>query len=355
MMDYYSLFGRFVRMLPPETAHKVALAVLRMGIIPSSLPVEHPVLITECFGLTFRNPVGMSAGLDNNAVAVDALLAQGFGFVEAGGVTPLPQPGNPRPRIFRLKQEQAVINRMGFPNLGVHAFADNLKKRRKQGILGANIAKNKDSLNHVYDYLTCMDAIYPYVDYITINISSPNTVGLRDLQKKSALSALMLDIERKRVELALATRRRKPVLYKIAPDLTEQDKEDIVEVALAHNIDGLIVTNTTVSRPANLHGRHTGEKGGLSGRPLFEMSTAVLRDVYRLSGGKIPLIGVGGIASPEDAYAKVKSGASLLQLYTALIYQGFGLVGRINRGLVTLLERDGFRHIREAVGVEVKR
>lgn len=353
-MDYYSIVGKFARMLPAEMAHEAALCALKHSMLPQAVRVEHPALVTECFGLTFLNPVGMAPGIDNDAEAVNAIMAQGFGFMEAGGVTPLPQPGNPKPRLFRLSEYEAVINRKGFPNLGVLPFVENMKKRSVPGVIGVNIAKNKDSLDYARDYVSCMEAVYDHVDYITVNVSSPNTAGLRDLQKKEALSALMQELEKKRGKLAQASQKRKPVLYKIAPDLTPQDKEDIVEVALAHNVDGLVVTNTTVSRPEHVKSVYAKEGGGLSGKPLFALSTAVLRDIYCLSQGKIPLIGVGGIASAEDAYTKIKSGASLVQFYTALVYQGFGLVGKINRGLIELLARDGFKNVKDAVGVEVK-
>lgn len=351
-MDYYSLIGRVARLLPAEKAHNAAIAALKSGVIPACRPVHHPSLATRCFGLDFANPVGMAAGFDKNAEVVRPLAAQGFGFVEAGTVTPLPQPGNPQPRLFRLEEDGAVINRLGFNNKGVHVFADNLRKQAGCTIVGANIGKNKDSLDALYDYTACLEAVYALAGYITVNISSPNTVGLRDLQQKNALSELMQAVSRKRDELATKTGERKPILYKIAPDLSEQDKEDIVEVALAHQVDGLIVTNTTITRPDTLRSASAHEKGGLSGKPLFTLSTQTLRDIYRLSGRKIPLIGVGGISSAEDAYAKIRAGASLVQLYSALVYEGFGLVRRINEGLVALLERDGFRHISEAVGKE---
>jgi dihydroorotate dehydrogenase len=351
-MDYYSVLGKAARLLSPETAHHAALFALKHRLVPPSKPSQHSSLRSQFLGIAFSNPVGLAAGFDKDAEAIDALFAQGFGFLELGTVTPLPQPGNPRPRLFRLSEDEAIINRFGFNSKGVYAFADNLKKRKKPGIIGANISKNRDSLDVIYDYSVALATVYDLVDYIVINISSPNTVGLRDLQQKHALSELMLHIEKKRVQLALAAKKRKPLLYKIAPDLSQQDKEDIVEVALANNIDGLIIANTTVARPVSLKSIHANERGGLSGKPIFDASTAVLRDVYRLSGGRIPLIGVGGIASAEDAYAKIKAGASLVQLYSSLIYRGFGVIRSINEGLVKLLERDGFSHIQEAIGKE---
>lgn len=353
-MDYYSLVGRFARLLPAETAHEAAIAALKNSFIPPQNPLHHPALETVCFGLSFRNPVGMAAGFDKNAEVVEALSKQGFGFVEAGTVTPLPQPGNPRPRLFRLPEDEAVINRLGFNNKGVHAFVENLIKQRPSCIIGANIGKNKDSLDAMYDYATSLEAVYMHADYITVNISSPNTVGLRDLQQKISLSELIKVVSKKREELEAKHKRHVPVLYKIAPDLSAEDKEGIVDVALAHRVEGLIVTNTTTTRPDSLKSCHAGEKGGLSGRPLFALSTATLRDIYKLSGGKIPLVGVGGIASAEDAYAKIRAGASLVQLYSALVYQGFGLVRQINEGLIKLLERDGLKNISEAVGTEIQ-
>jgi len=351
-MDYYGLIGPFARLLPAEVAHKAALSALKCGLVPTAPSFNHPALVSQCFGLTFKNPVGLSAGLDNNAEALQTLLKQGFGFIEVGGVTPLPQPGNPSPRIFRLAEDGAIINRAGFPNKGVHFLVENLKRRKAEGIVGVNIAKNKDSLDHTYDYLVCLEAVYDHVDYVTVNISSPNTVGLRDLQQKEALSALMKAITEKRDTLVKAGAKRKPILYKIAPDLAPQDKEEIVEAALKHLVDGLTVTNTTITRPCGLQSRHHSERGGLSGQPLKPLALETLREIYRLSQGRIPLIGVGGIASAEDAYARIKAGASLLQLYTGLIYHGFGLVRQINEGLVRLLEQDGFKNVKEAVGKE---
>jgi dihydroorotate dehydrogenase len=353
-MDYYSFIGPLARALPAETAHNMALCALRLRLLPSPAAVSHPSLQTECFGLMFNNPVGMAAGFDKNAEVVDALAGQGFGFVETGTVTPLPQPGNPRPRMFRLREDKALINWLGFNNQGMHAFAANLRKHKTKVPVGANIGRNKDSLDAMYDYIASLEAVYEYADYITINISSPNTMGLRNLQRKESLGELMQAVSAKRAELAAAGGKRKPILYKIAPDLSPQDKVDVVDTALAHNIDGLIVTNTTIIRPDGLISGHRTERGGLSGRPLFALSTETLRDFYRLSRGKIPLIGAGGIDSAEAAYAKIRAGASLVQLYTGLVYHGFSLVRRINEGLVKLLERDGFKNIREAVGTENK-
>ncbi|MEI7669327.1 MAG: quinone-dependent dihydroorotate dehydrogenase [Pseudomonadota bacterium] len=351
-MNKDSITGKMLRLLPPEMAHGLAINALKFGFVPDARKIDNPILATNLFGLDFPNPVGLAAGFDKNAESVNGLLKQGFGFIELGTVTPLQQSGNPTPRVFRLKEDEAVINRYGFNSLGIHKFAENLKKRKLGGIVGANIGKNKDSLDALHDYSNALAAVYDLVDYITVNISSPNTVGLRDLQQKNALSGLVSGIEKKRIELTLEYGKRKPILYKIAPDISEKDKNDIVQVAFDYKIDGLILTNTTISRPENLNNRYKNEKGGLSGRPLFDLSTNCLRDIYRISNGKIPLIGVGGISSAEDAYTKIKAGASLIQLYTALIYNGMKIVNDINEGLIKLLERDGFSHhqIQQAVG-----
>ena len=263
-------------------------------------------------------------------------------------MTPLPQSGNPRPRLFRLAEDQAIVNRMGFNNDGLGLVQARLRGRDPsvQGILGANLGKNKDSDDAVLDYVAGVRALAPLADYLVVNVSSPNTPGLRALQGREPLAALLAAVRAARGGL------RPPLLLKIAPDLTGADKADIAEVALAGGVDGLIVSNTTIARPAGLGSARAAEAGGLSGRPLFAPSTAVLADMYRLTGGKLPLIGVGGIASAEDAYAKIRAGASLLQLYTALVYEGPGLVGRIKRGLAQRLRADGFASLAEAVGAD---
>lgn len=293
----------------------------------------------------------MAAGFDKNAEAVDALLAQGFGFVEAGTCTPKPQAGNPKPRMFRLTEDAAVINRLGFNGRGKDVFVANLRRRGGRGIVGANIGKNRDTQDTIADYVAMLEAVAPHVDYITVNISSPNTEGLRALQEKDALETL--------ISALFATRsgmdRHLPLLFKIAPDLDAAGQGAVAAVALERGIDGLIIGNTTVSRPESLRSRNRNEKGGLSGRPLFALSTEVLRNMYRFTEGRIPLIGVGGIASGADAYAKIRAGATLVQLYTAFVYQGFSLLQEIHSSLAALLERDGFKSIGEAVGADFKR
>lgn len=370
-MDYYSLLRPLLFALEPETAHGLAVAALRSGLLPAQPQYDPEILRTECFGLSFANPIGLAAGFDKNAAAVGGLSRQGFGFLELGTVTPQPQPGNPRPRMFRLSEDEAVINRLGFNNAGLEAFCRNLSALPQTGqgparsggglggqapqstIKGLNIGKNKTSTDAVADYVTGLQKLYAHADYITVNISSPNTEGLRDLQQKQQLDELLAALSQTRGELRQLYNRTVPLLLKIAPDLTPQAQEDIVGLALVHGIDGLIVGNTTVARPESLHSRHASETGGLSGRPLMQPSTAILRNIYRLGQGRIPLIGVGGIACGADAYAKIRAGGSLVQLYSALVYQGFGLVTRIRRELAQLLEKDGFARISDAVGVDV--
>ncbi|MFO0388615.1 MAG: quinone-dependent dihydroorotate dehydrogenase [Alphaproteobacteria bacterium] len=356
MVEVFRLVRPVVHWLSPETAHQAGICALRYGLLGRAAFIHHPMLTTQAFGLSFRNPLGLAAGFDKNAVAVDALLAQGFGFVEAGTVTPRAQSGNPKPRIFRLSHDEAVINRLGFNNNGLDEYLRNFARHKKDaGIAGANIGKNKDSTDAVQDYITGLKAVFPLADYITVNISSPNTKGLRDLQQRDALGELLGELLKIRNVCAGQYGKTVPLLLKVAPDLAKAEIDDVVSVIAQHPIDGLIVSNTTVSRPESLCSAHKQEQGGLSGRPLFALSTQVLRAFYERTEGKIPLVGVGGIASAEDAYTKIRAGAALVQLYSALVYQGFGLVERICNGLPELLQRDGFSHISEAIGADVKK
>ncbi|MBV8939627.1 MAG: quinone-dependent dihydroorotate dehydrogenase [Alphaproteobacteria bacterium] len=347
-LDPYRLLRSLLFSLPPEVAHRWVIAALRLRLPPAARAAPPGSLRINAFGMNFSSPLGMAAGFDKNAEACDALLAQGFGFVETGTVTPQAQQGNPRPRLFRLAEDEAVINRMGFNGGGVEAFVRNLRRHRRSGIVGANIGKNRDSADAVRDYVTLLEAVSPHVDYVTVNISSPNTAGLRALQERDALDALLQALMEKREALP----RRLPLLLKIAPDLTDGQREAVAEVTLARKVDGLIVGNTTTARPPGLKSPWHGETGGLSGKPLFSLSTEMLRDMYRLTGGRVPLVGVGGISSAADAYAKIRAGATLLQLYTGIIYQGFGLVREIHEGLAEYLARDGFAALAEAVGTE---
>lgn len=353
-MNGFPLLRPMVHALPPESAHALAITALAAGVIPAVRRVDHPALAVQAFGYVFPNPIGLAAGFDKNADVCDAALALGFGFVEAGTVTPKPQPGNLRPRLFRLTEDEAVINRLGFNNKGLEYFVANLKRRRRHGIVGANIGKNKESLEAAHDYVAGLRAVYPHADYITVNISSPNTPDLRSLQKRAALDALLSEVCSAREKYTEEHGRRLPLLVKVAPDLDQKEKEDIVDKAIEYCVDGLIVSNTTISRPP-LQSRYAAEVGGLSGRPLFTFSTQALKDFYQISGGQLVLVGAGGIFSAEDAYQKIRAGASLVQLYTALVYRGFGVVAEIERGLLPLLQRDGFSHISEALGADVKR
>ncbi len=354
MLDLFKITRPFIHALSPETAHNAALFALSKNLLPAAKVEINPLLTQNIFGLEFKNPVGLAAGFDKNAAAVDALLRQGFGFVEAGTVTPRPQDGNPKPRIFRLSADKAIINRLGFNNNGLEIFVKNFSKRdKKLGVAGANIGKNKDTADAASDFVLGLQAVYPYADYITINISSPNTVGLRDLQAKEQLGELLSQLTTAREAASKIHQRRVPLLLKIAPDIDGGQREDIAQTVIKYAIDGLIVSNTTISRPDILQDAQKSETGGLSGAPLFALSTAVLADMYRLTDRKIPIIGVGGVASAEDAYEKIRAGASLVQLYSALIYQGFSLVREINQKLPALLKRDGFSHISEAVGAKI--
>ncbi|MFM9889996.1 MAG: quinone-dependent dihydroorotate dehydrogenase [Rickettsiales bacterium] len=351
-MVRYSTLRPLLFTLPPETAHRAAIRALQLGLVPAS-PFTHPSLATSVAGLHLPSPVGLAAGFDKNAECFAGCLRAGFGFVEIGTVTPLPQPGNPQPRVFRLVEQRALINRLGFNNEGVEVAVARLKNRTK-GIVGGNIGKNKDSADAVADYVSAMQALYSHVDYLTANISSPNTPGLRDLQQVDALRALIQALHDVRAARVQNNERSSPIFIKIAPDNGNAMLEQIAEVALETHVDGLIVSNTTLSREGVMHSQHATEPGGLSGEPLKALATDRLRTLRRLTEGRIPLIGVGGIASAEDAYARIRAGACAVQLYTALVYQGFGLVERINLALIALLARDGFANVSEAVGVDAK-
>ncbi len=344
----YKLATKFMRVLPPEAAHRATLRALRLGLGPH-YRCAPACLQTELAGLSLPNPVGLAAGFDKDAEVPDAMLRAGFGFVECGSVTPRPQKGNPKPRLFRLARDKAVINRMGFNNKGLDNFAKNLRKAKHKGIIGANLGANKDSADRVADYITGLERLWGMCDYFTINISSPNTPGLRDLQGGDALEDLLGRIAEARQSLT-GENPSPPVLLKVAPDLDLTQIERITEASRTYGMSGLIVSNTTISRPAGLKGTAREESGGLSGKPLLSLSTRILREFYEATKGQIPLIGVGGIADAGDAYTKIRAGASAVQLYSALVYQGPGLVRRICKGLEGRLKADGVSHISEAVG-----
>ena len=350
-MRFYSTIRPALFLLPPEKAHRAAIRALQCGLVPAPRHA-HASLRTQVAGLGVDNPVGLAPGFDKNAECFEGALAAGFGFVEIGTVTPRPQAGNPQPRVFRLVEHEAIINRLGFNNDGMDAAAARLAKRSRRGIVGGNIGKNKESIDAIADYTSAMRRLYPCVDYITANISSPNTPGLRALQAADELAALIAALQRLRAELVAAGEEYRPIFVKIAPDCDDAMLQAIAEVALSATLDGLIVSNTTLGRDTVSGSVDAGQAGGLSGKPLMALSTERLRKTYQLTGGKMPLIGVGGIASAEDAYAKIRAGASLVQLYTALVYQGFGLVEQMNDGLAALLARDGFASIADAVGAD---
>jgi len=358
MIDFYPVLRPLLFRCDAEQAHRLAVRALASGLLPACRGTDDPVLAVTAFGHQFANPIGMAAGFDKNAEAVDGLLGLGFGFVEIGTVTPRPQAGNPKPRLFRLPADRAVINRLGFNSAGMAPVAERLAERRRApgkapGIVGINIGKNRDSTDAAADYAAVTRALRAYADYLVINVSSPNTPGLRALQGRDELLALVGAVRGALADVAGANGPGclpVPLLVKIAPDLSPDERADVAAAALAAPIDGLIVSNTTVSRPDTLADPNRAETGGLSGRPLFALSTAVLRDMRRLTRGRIPLIGVGGVASGADAYAKIRAGASLVQIYSALVYEGPALVGRIKRELADLLRRDGFATVADAVG-----
>lgn len=338
---------RALRSLDPETAHGLSIRALNAGLGPRGGPVTSARLAVDLAGLALPNPVGLAAGFDKNAEALAPLARAAFGFVEVGAATPLPQPGNPRPRLFRLTEDAAAINRFGFNNDGAQAIAARLAARPAGQIVGLNLGANKTSDDKTRDYAEVLRICGAHVDFATVNVSSPNTEKLRDLQGKEALARIMADVLAARAGLP----RRIPVFLKIAPDLSVADLAGIAEVALSARIDGIIATNTTLLREG-LSSRHADQAGGLSGAPLFDLSTRVLAQMSMMTHGEIPLIGVGGVASGACAYAKIRAGATAVQLYTALVYGGMSLVGDILRDLDALLARDGFASVAEAVGTD---
>lgn len=332
--------------LDPETAHGLSLTALRAGLVPLPGPVTSPLLQTQLAGMPLPNPVGLAAGYDKNAVAVAHLSRAGFGFIEVGAATPLPQPGNPKPRLFRLTEDQAAINRFGFNNEGAAAMAARLASRPRTNVpVGLNLGANKTSTDRAADFAQVLALCGPYVDFATVNVSSPNTEKLRDLQGPAALAALLNGVMDVRGKLP----RPIPIFLKIAPDLTPDDLAAIAEVSLVSGLSGIIATNTTLSRDGLLS-PHRTEAGGLSGAPLFEKSTRVLAQLSHLTEGNLPLIGVGGISTAEQAYAKIRAGASAVQIYTAMVYHGLSLAADIAHGLDALLARDGHTTLSAAVG-----
>lgn len=338
-----------LRRFDPEDAHNLALWALRIGLAGAAPTPDDPSLAVEAFGLRFPNPVGLAAGFDKNARAIAPLMRLGFGFVETGTVTPRPQSGNPRPRLFRLDEDHAAINRLGFNNHGLTAYLSNVVARpRGPAILGCNVGINKDGADPERDYPALVAALAPHADYLVINVSSPNTPGLRDLQGETRLQGILRAV-------AVAAPRRPPLMVKIAPDQSPGTLERLVEICVDNGVQGLIVSNTTLSRPASLRSVRKSEAGGLSGVPLFAMSTAVLARAHLLARGRLTLIGVGGISSGQDALAKIRAGATLVQLYTALVFAGPALIPRLKNELVAALHHAGLSDVRQAIGVDAER
>ena len=341
----------FARRLDPEDAHRLAVRALAALPLPRAAR-DDPRLAVSAFGLSFPNPIGLAAGFDKNAEVPDAALRLGFGFIEVGTVTPRPQAGNPRPRIFRLPADEGLVNRLGFNNEGAVAARARLGARGGLiGVVGVNVGANRDSKDRIADYAKGIEMLAPYASYLTINVSSPNTPGLRALQAGAVLDDLLARAIEARDRVAAS----KPMLLKIAPDLSLAELDEVVDVAKKRGIDGLIVSNTTISRSRDLRDPNAREEGGLSGKPLFALSTWLLSETYQRVEGAFPLIGVGGIDSADTAWRKIRAGASLLQLYTALSYKGFGLVRTIKEGLLARLTRGGFRSLADAVGGDVRK
>jgi len=345
----FNLARPLIHRMDAETAHRLTVAALATA---SALKpgADDPVLATEAFGLSFSNPVGLAAGFDKNAEAIDGALGLGFGFVEVGGVTPLPQPGNPRPRVFRLLEDEAVINRYGLNSEGMEAVAKRLEARRgRNGIVGVNLGANKESADRAADYATLGRRLAPLADFLTINVSSPNTPGLRDLQAESALDDLVARTLAARDKVA-ADGKRTPILIKIAPDLTMPELDGMIAVARKRDIDGLIVSNTTIARPDSLRSASKGETGGLSGKPLFAASTRILAEAFLRVEGQFPLVGVGGVDSAETAFAKIRAGATLVQFYSAMVFKGPGLAKEVKTGLATRARRAGLTRLTALIG-----
>ena len=342
-MRLYPLVRPFAFALDAERAHRLTIRALKL--MPPHRPPDVPAsLKTRVAGIDFPSPIGLAAGFDKDAEVAEQMLSLGFGFVEVGTITPRPQGGNPKPRLFRLKDDRAVINRMGFNNAGLPSAFDRLQQcSHSHGVIGVNVGANKDSADRIADYVAGVRAMAPVANYVTINISSPNTPGLRQLQDEGALRELLAAVREVRI--------KKPVFLKVAPDLEDDDPERIVRAAIDHGIDAIIVSNTTVSRPP-LQSKQAGEQGGLSGVPLKALALEALRKFRSASGGEMPLIGAGGIATAEDALERIRAGASLVQLYSAMVYEGPGIARRIAIGLDRLLRREGFASVMAAVGSE---
>ncbi len=346
--------SKLLKFFPPEFSHSLTINALKYFKLRHKT-YDDPILSQHLFGLDFLNPIGLAAGFDKNAEIIQSMFSLGFGFVEVGTVTPIPQKGNAKPRVFRLQEDRAIINSLGFNNKGIKKVKKNISRFHKfskeNKIIGVNIGKNKSSIDAINDYLICLDELGSLASYININISSPNTEGLRDLQLRGNIENLIKNINKKRE--SLETLNKKPILIKISPDLNDDQLRDIALISLANNIDGLVLTNTTIERSDFLKSKNIKKNGGLSGKPLLSKSNTVLKKMYELTNGQIPLIGVGGISTGSECYEKIKSGASLTQLYTALIYSGPLLISQIKKELVDLIKTDGYKNIASVIGKSV--
>jgi len=346
-MSYYKKFRKLAFLIEPEKAHQLAISSIKLGI--RQPPIEDSKNFSQTiFNREFKNPIGLAAGFDKNGEVPNEILSSGFGFTEVGTITPKPQKGNPKPRVFRLEEDNAIINRLGFNNDGMEIIFKRLNILQKKGIIGINIGANRDSQDKINDYVLGINKFAKIADYLTINISSPNTVGLRDLQKGENFNLLLKTISEMKKN-GLNT----PILIKLAPELSKNDLKKIVSGCIEHSIDGLIISNTTISRDKLKSIKHSSEEGGLSGKPLMKKSNMMIKDVYKLSNGELPIIGVGGIFTGQDIIEKMMYGASLIQLYTAMIYEGPALINNIKRELQNEIKRLGVRSITEIIGTKI--
>jgi len=355
--DVYPLMRPFIFLLDPEVAHNLALRALEWGVCPVKKTREDSVLHTTFCGIDFANPIGLAAGFDKQAKIIKAAFDLGFSFTEVGGVTPLPQPGNPKPRMFRIEESQVIINRYNFNNPGLDVFEQRLKawdekaaNEKHRSIIGVNITRGDNCKDAAEAYILSLKRLAPYVQFATINVSCPNEANARELECRDNLTELL-----RRIKEAHDSLSKKPVLLlKISPDQTEETTKDLAEVAMTSGIDGMIVGNGTSTRPASINSPLTKERGGLSGKPIFEMSTKLLGTMYKLTEGKLPLIGCGGVFTGADAYAKIRAGATLVQILTGMVFEGPSIVAKVNEELAALLKRDGFSSVNEAVGADYK-
>ncbi len=349
-----NIFAQLAKSLPPELAHNITIKLLKLSFKKKIL-TDNPILSQHLLGLDFSNPIGLAAGFDKNAEVINPMFKLGFGFLEVGTITPKSQFGNVKPRIFRLNQDEAIINHLGFNNKGSEKALSNLQKLNlsnlSPGIVGINIGKNKNSKDAISDYCYCLEKLGPFGHYITINISSPNTPGLRDLQKRGQIEKLVQSLQKKQNEFHNLF--NKPIFFKISPDLTDEQLRDIALISLSNNISGLIISNSTVQRSKTLISPNKNEIGGLSGKPLFLESTIALKKMFSLTNGQLTLIGVGGVSNGKECYEKIKAGASLIQIYTSLVFHGPQIVNKIKNELIDLMKIDGFKNINEIVGREV--